>query len=118
MKNSESTHGFSQSQLTFIKIKKAYNFGNYNLWVARLFYLEEEEEMQGELSQIVNDLKENPMLGLSQAGNELVHSNLLAWILECNNDQVISQNLNPMPSIITTIDIIRFLINLLYSFFI
>lgn len=26
MQNSESTHGFSQSQLTFIKLKKAYNF--------------------------------------------------------------------------------------------
>ena len=55
--------------------------------------------MQGELSQIVNALKENPMLGLSQAGNELVHSNLLAWILECNNDQVISQKLKSYLSI-------------------
>ena len=55
--------------------------------------------MQAELSQIVNDLKENPMLGLSQAGNELVHSNLLAWILECNNDQVISQKLKSYLSI-------------------
>ena len=55
--------------------------------------------MQGELSQIVNDLKENPMLGLFQAGNELVHSNLLAWILEYNNDQVISQKLKACLSI-------------------
>lgn len=58
-----------------------------------------EEEMQEELSQIVNDLKENPMLGLFQAGNELVHSNLLAWILEYNNDQVISQKLKSHLSI-------------------
>ena len=62
-------------------------------------YLDEEEEMQRELSQIVNDLKENPMLGLFQAGNELVHSNLLAWILEYNNDQVISQKLKSHLSI-------------------
>lgn len=58
-----------------------------------------EEEMQEELSQIVNDLKENPMLGLFQAGNELVHSNLLAWILEYNNDQLISQKLKSHLSI-------------------
>ena len=62
-------------------------------------YLDEEEEMQRELSQIVNDLKENPMLGLFQAGNELVHSNLLAWILEYNNDQLISQKLKSHLSI-------------------
>ena len=45
------------------------------------------------LGEIVDDLKKNPMLALFQAGNELVHSNLLAWILEYNNDQLISKKL-------------------------
>ena len=54
--------------------------------------------MQKGLSQIVDDLEKNPMLALFQAGNELVHSNLLAWIL-MYNDQVISQKLKSYLSI-------------------
>ena len=51
------------------------------------------------LGEIVDDLKKNPMLALFQAGNELVHSNLLAWILEYNNDQLISKKLKACLSI-------------------